>query len=26
MKRGTAVVTRGELLRAIRAEVSGGAS
>jgi len=26
MKRSTAVVTRGELLRAIRAEVSGGAS
>jgi len=26
MKRGTAVVTRGELLAAIRAEVSGGAS
>ena len=26
MKRGTAVVTRGELLRAIHAEVSGGAS
>jgi len=25
MKRGTAVVTRGELLRAIHAEVSGGA-
>jgi len=26
MKRGTAVVTRGELLRAIQTEVSGGAS
>jgi bifunctional ADP-heptose synthase (sugar kinase/adenylyltransferase) len=25
MKRGTAVVTRGELLAAIRAEISGGA-